>query len=1087
MEEIVLSPLLQVIYDRVASPVLQRLADMWDLKDNLKRLQQSLLMVQAILEDAEEQQVTRKAVRVWLSMVKSAASDAEDLLNEFTARGSLDVDHGVPEVHGREKDKEKIVQLLLSRVANLEGYPAVIPIIGIGGIGKTTLAQLAYNDEIATQHFDVKTWVFVSENFDVKRIMKAIIESATKERCKFTETDVIRSKLLDLLHKKRCLIVLDDVWTEDLDDWEKLRPLFRGGDVGSKIIITTRSIKVGMILDSPTFPYYLEVLDEEDSWTLFRQRAFRVGEEENYPNLLPIGKQIVKKCGGLPLATKTLGSLMRFKRDERGWLLVASSELWSSNVDHGGILPSLMLSYRHIPSHLKRCFAFCSIFPKNYEIKKEKLIHLWIAEGFILQEGDEPAEDIGNQYFNDLVWICFFQKAEKCDNRYKMHDTIHDLARYVAGKEFLILEKCPASNNLAQVRHSSIISKFGSFSVPEALYKAGHLRTLMLIVGGDLQEVPKKLFLHFRYLLVLDLNSSGLKKLEESIGGLFCLKYLDLSYTFIRILPQTIRYLYSLQSLNLHGCCYLEQLPSLPEANLRHLIITECQALELMPDILPQGLRTLPIYILRFGRLLGLKDLDLHGELKIKRLQKVKTRDDAESANMRLKENLKSLGLYWCENDGQLDNRIDAVEDILEALQPHQNLEELHMEGYPGIKFPNWSLPNLIMVNLSNCKKCECLPTLGNLSFLKMVSFCGMDGVKGIGLEFYGEGMHTPFPELEELTIKGFPNLEEWSIVNDGQTFPKLRKLIVNNCPRLAKMPSFRSLQHLELRDCSQTIFSNENLPSLSILAIEKIPELCSLPRSFLVENTLLTSLEIISCENLPSLSILAIEKIPELFSLPRSFLVENTLLTSLEIISCPKLHSLPSELGSLISLKTLTIRWCEELTSLPQSLQNLKALEYLEICECHNIISLPDNGLGGLTSLRILSIENCSKLISLSSSLEHLTSLEQLTIMYCPSLSSLPEGLQHLSALRSLTMLSCPLFSTLPEELQYVTTLLSLEIHSCPGLTALPEWFRNLTSLRSLTISDCHNLKCLPESFSFSALQYLCIQDCPRLEERSN
>ncbi|KDP35930.1 hypothetical protein JCGZ_09902 [Jatropha curcas] len=669
MEEIVLSPLLQVIYDRVASPVLQRLADMWDLKDTLKRLQQSLLMVQAILEDAEEQQVTRKAVRVWLSMVKSAASDAEDLLNEFTARGSLDVDHGVP--------------------ANLEGYPAVIPIIGIGGIGKTTLAQLAYNDEIATQHFDVKTWVFVSENFDVKRIMKAIIESATKER-----------------------------------------------------------------------------------------------------------------------------------------------------------------------------------------------------------------------------------------------------------------------------------------------------------------------------------------------------------------------YLYSLQSLNLHGCCYLEQLPSLPEANLRHLIITECQALELMPDILPQGLRTLPIYILRFGRLLGLKDLDLHGELKIKRLQKVKTRDDAESANMRLKENLKSLGLYWCENDGQLDNRIDAVEDILEALQPHQNLEELHMEGYPGIKFPNWSLPNLIMVNLSNCKKCECLPTLGNLAFLKMVSFCGMDGVKGIGLEFYGEGMHTPFPELEELTIKGFPNLEEWSIVNDGQTFPKLRKLIVNNCPRLAKMPSFRSLQHLELRDCSQTIFSNENLPSLSILAIEKIPEL---------------------------------------FSLPRSFLVENTLLTSLEIISCPKLHSLPSELGSLISLKTLTIRWCEELTSLPQSLQNLKALEYLEICECHNIISLPDNGLGGLTSLRILSIENCSKLISLSSSLEHLTSLEQLTIMYCPSLSSLPEGLQHLSALRSLTMLSCPLFSTLPEELQYVTTLLCLEIHSCPGLTALPEWFRNLTSLRSLTISDCHNLKCLPESFSFSALQYLCIQDCPRLEERSN
>lgn len=1116
MEEIFLSPLLEVIFDRIASPVLRSLGDIWDLEDNLKKLQEALLMVQAIIEDAEEQQVTRKAVRTWLSRFRDAAYDTEDILNDFAARASLGI-AGIPgrisisinannvrkmlqafemtaieglslnlseglslnlrqdctserkhdkretssfivetEVHGRNGDKEAIVRFLLS----CEGTK-VIPLIGIGGIGKTTLAQLAYNDDRATQYFDVKIWVFVSEIFDVKRIMKTIIESATKERCKFTEMDLLQSKVWDLLHKKRYLIVLDDVWTEDPDDWDKLRPFFSGGAFGSKIIITTRSKRLAMMIDFSTLPYILWGLADDDCWALFKQRAFQRGEEENYPNLVHIGRQIVRKCRGLPLAAKTLGSLMRIKREEREWLLVAGSDLWSSNLAHSGILPSLMLSYHHLPSPLKRCFAFCSIFPKNYEIKKEKLIHLWMAEGLIPQEGEVPPEDIGNEYFNDLLWMCFFQEAEKRDGGsligYKMHDIIHDLARYVAGKEFLIVENCPKSNDLIRARHSSVVSKFGSFTIPEDLYKAEHLRTLILIVGGDLQEVPRDLFLRFKYLLVLDLNSCGLTKLHESVGNLFCLKYLDLSYTFIRDLPQTIGYLYSLETLNLHGCCNLEQLPALPSSNLKHLITTECEALKLMPERLPQGLQTLPVYIVKgrgFSSLCSLEHLNLHGSLKIKHLQNIMRAVDAQIGSLRIKKNLKSLGLYWYENDGPHPEQCcredyDAVEDILEALEPHQKLENLLIEGYPGTKFLDWMLLNLITITLTNCKNCKCLPALGNLASLKTISLCGIDSIKCINMEFYGDGMYRPFPALEELILRRFPNLEEWSTANDREAFPNLRKLIISNCPKLTKIPLFQStLQHLELRDSNQAIFSTGNVCSLLTLAIEKIPES---------------------------------------FSLSGSFLVANTLLTSLEIISCPKLHSLPTDLGRLTALKSLTIRWCEELTSLPQSLQNLRALESLEISECHSMISLPENALGGLSSLRTLSIENCNKFMSLSSSLEHLTSLERLTFMYCPSLHSLPEGLQHLSSLQSLTILSCPLFTNLPEELKYVSTLHCLEIHSCPGVTALPEWLKLLTSLRSLTISECPNLKCLPECPRLlSGLQRLCIQDCPDLEERS-
>lgn len=164
--------------------------------------------------------------------------------------------------------------------------------------------------------------------------MKTVTESAKKKICK---------KEMDA-HRKRYLIVLDDAWSEDHIEWGKLRPLLRGGLAGSKIIITSLSKKIAMMMDSPIFPYHLKGLDEDDCWALFKQRAFLRGEEEQYPNLLPVGKQIARKFGGLPPAAKTLGSLARFKRGDREWLLVENSELWSLNVNHGGILPSLMLS-----------------------------------------------------------------------------------------------------------------------------------------------------------------------------------------------------------------------------------------------------------------------------------------------------------------------------------------------------------------------------------------------------------------------------------------------------------------------------------------------------------------------------------------------------------------------------------------------------------------------------------------------------------------------------------------------------------------------------------------------------------------------
>ncbi|CAL9021675.1 unnamed protein product [Prunus brigantina] len=1152
---IVLSPALQVIFDRLASPVLQKAADFLGFDDNFRGLQHAVERAQATLEDAEDQQFTSRAVRLWLSKLKNAAYDADDDLHYLTAKGMEEkadaikvsgmlcfqlgelmhatqtgavlraleatINEGLSEfnfkapsmvdgrttiretssfiieseIYGREDDKEKLVKLLLSSEASQEGYATCISIFGIGGIGKTTLAQLGYNDDRVIHHFDVRMWIFVSDDFNVKKIMKAIIESATKDECKLSEIDLLQSQIWNLLHNKRYLIVLDDIWTENHDDWDKLRPLFRGGVDGCKIIVTTRNTKTAFMTDSPNSPFYLKGLAEDDCWTLFKQRAFGRTEEEKYPRLLSIGKQIVKKCGGVPLAVKSLGSLMRFKREEQQWLFMQNSDLWKLDACQNKVLPALMLSYIHLPSHLKQCFAFCSIFPRNYEFKKQKLIYLWMAEGLILQGGSKRPEDIGEDYFADLLWMSFFQEVELCEGvsitGYKMNDVIYDLARYVAGKEYVILEQGAPPNGQAKIRHSSVVYMYGEITIPEALYEEKHLRTLLLIGEyGSLRSVGK-MFSTFVYLRSLDLSSCNVYNLPESLGIMICLRYLDVSYTPIRLLPGSTSNLCALQTLNLFGCHNLRSLPFLGDmTGLRHLDITGCQSLDGMCtgiECLCQ-LQTLPLFVVSWEimhsfstiefnlnrSLSALQHLNLYGKLNIIQLGRVRNASIAHYAGLKTKENLELLGLYWGlyqgfeglddsftklhkaqhkldisgSNIGPKQHEPDArvAEEILEGLQPHNNLKILVIHGYPGIKFPRWALPNIVSFHLAYCRNCERLPALGSLLLLKTVSLHRMDAVRCIGTEFYGDGADIRFPSLEELSISDFANLEEWSSANDGNAFPRLKKLTVKSCPKLAHIPLCQSLQHLELRDCNPTSMSTENLTLLSVLVIEKIPELSCLPEGFFA----------------------------------------SAHLSSLEILCCPKLHLLPSEMGNLTSLKSLTIRCCEQLSSLPQTLQNLKSLHSLEISGCHSIMSMPDGGIGSLCSLRTLFIESCSNLISLSSSLEHLTFLEHLSIMNCPNLGSFPEDVQHLSSLRSLTILSCPWFDALPNGLQNVPTLHCLEIISCPNLTALPEWFGNLASLRSLTISDCPNLKVLPPGQKLlTKLQHLSIQECPELEQR--
>ncbi|KAL7233419.1 hypothetical protein ACSBR1_017110 [Camellia fascicularis] len=364
-----------------------------------------------------------------------------------------------PRVYGREHDQSKIIELLVRGDESSHSNVAVIPIVGMGGIGKTTLAQMVYNHETVKEHFDLKAWACVSDEFDILRITKSIYDSVTSQTCSFNNLDQAQVQLQKALAGRKFLIVLDDVWNKKYSDWNLLKKPFSDGVQGSKVVVTTRNRDVARMMGAVEL-HDIEVLSDEDCWLLFAQHAFVNPSIDANPNLVSIGKKIVEKCGGLPLAAKTLGGLLRCRERYEEWVNVLRSEIWDLPHQESDILLALRLSYNHLPSYLKQCFAYCSIIPNDYEFEEEELVLLWMAEGFIRQQREKQMEDVGGEYFRELLSRSFFQPSSTSkSSKFVMHDLINDLAQAVARDTCFRLEdrlkdqeQC---KNIKKARHAS--------------------------------------------------------------------------------------------------------------------------------------------------------------------------------------------------------------------------------------------------------------------------------------------------------------------------------------------------------------------------------------------------------------------------------------------------------------------------------------------------------------------------------------------------------------------------------------------------------------------------------------------------------
>ncbi|KAG8646747.1 putative disease resistance protein RGA3 [Manihot esculenta] len=487
-----------------------------------------------------------------------------------------------------------------------------------------------------------------------------------------------------------------------------------GGANGSKIVVTTRSNRVAEIMGTVS-PQNLSLLPHRDCLSLFFKCAFKEYEVQQNPNLTTIGEEIVRKCKGVPLAVITLGSLLHSVTDEREWEVIRDSEIWELKQKENVILPALRLSYEHLPSYLKRCFSYCSIFPKDHVLDDIELVYLWIANGLVQSSnGNQELEDVGFRYFKELCSRCFFQVFSenfghvKC----KMHDLIHDLALSITQNEcskFLDSTKeIDKSVRHVSFPHPKSLPK----DVPKSLQNLECMRTICFRnergEGISSEVFIKTCCSRFQYLRVLDLSCSRFEELPASIGNLKHLKSLSLwMNSKIKRLPNSICKLQSLQTLHLFLCLNLQELPKDIRCmiNLRFLCITTQQKYFSTGGI--DCLKSLRfLYIIRCSNLEYLFE-DMQGLEKLRRL----VISACESLiclpqSIKCLTTLDTLCIAGCDN---LELRMEEGEETQFSLQ------RLELRRLPKIvDFPEWlirgSTNSLKVLEVEKCNNLRELP-----------------------------------------------------------------------------------------------------------------------------------------------------------------------------------------------------------------------------------------------------------------------------------------------------------------------------------------------------------------------------------------
>ncbi|XP_074269439.1 putative disease resistance protein RGA1 [Silene latifolia] len=880
-----------------------------------------------------------------------------------------------PNVIGRDNDVETVVKMLIY------GNCSIVSIIGMGGLGKTTVAQLVFNQTEVVNTFTKRVWVCVGfgECFNFEAICDKILRTGIlSEKSLNADGDSSVRVLCQLLQETRFLLVLDDVWSENYGVFYELSKLFEGGK-GSRILFTTRfravekAIQVGLV-------HELEGLSEDDSWQLFASTAFDEGQERD-SQLVEIGRNIAAQCANVPLALKVTGSLL-YGQHRHKWLACQES-IWDNTWHDSSTLFSILkLSYYQLETlPLKCCFTFCALFPKGFQIQKDLLLSLWMAQGYIQLSpyGTDSIDDLAEKYFTDLLERGFFQDVER--NEYgdivscRIHDLMHVLAKQLAGEELSVVKiSANISAKVHHVFHDAKHNKEVSF---------GKTKTRTYLLSGFQGQFPvATVVANCKSLRALGLYDLDDISLLDSIGKLIHLRYLDLSKNKeLQKLPRSLTELCYLETLVLRGCSKLKELPSdlTKLTSLRCLDILGCELLSRMPSDMYNltRLRTLTLFVMddgdSSGKLTDLQNIKgLKGCIEIL----IPAKYTADGNHIFQMDNFKAVSLHFQKND-----TVDRDSTFLEKLQPHAKLEGLTLKGYQGSVVHCAAIEKLVKLELISCEGLKHLSFLSKLGSLKSLILQNL-----LNLEYIEDAsstsaswLHEPkfLHSLEYLDISKMSSLEKWwgkADLLEGRAADSFK----------SKQLVFESLSHLRVESC---------------------PKLLSFP----------------PCPKADKLYLTGLNATLSLFDL------------------CPEGHLWAKE------MEVDDIGYLKSLATSNEKVHTYNNLQKLKIGACSvpsSHSTMEESGVGDIKgdeddepwkllhkSLQTLELDSLEKMVNLPEGMQHLTSLQHLIIKHCNNLKVIPEWISCLASLESLCIISCTGLKLLPESMRKLVSLRHLEI----------------------------------------------------------
>ncbi|XP_078149396.1 putative disease resistance protein RGA3 [Carex rostrata] len=753
-----------------------------------------------------------------------------------------------------EEDTELLVNWLTQEENDGCENVRVCGIVGMGGIGKTTLAKRIFNDR-RIEGFQLKIWVCISKEVRIVEVFKCLIRGAQGDHGAVHVQE--RSELVPLLESlvqgKKFLFVLDDVWEESqavLKDWLRA-PMSRGAH-GSRLLVTTRDGNVANRMGASK-SHRVKKLSDEDGWSLLVKQVFQNEKESEIEEFKQIGLQLVEKCDGLPLAIKSIGGVLYMKPKTKGeWQAVLRSDVWSKDGLPKDVHRALYLSYEDLSSPLKQCFIFCSLFPEDFFYRKSYIIYMWLAEGFLPNKRD--FWNLGTGHYTELVLRNLLEEIgtnQYGEKSLKMHDLLWSFARHLGKNENCVLREASdvKTEGSQKIRRLSIE---GNEVNSRVIRKEKGLRTLLLHHSKPeigLDDLCKAL----SNLRILDLSESNFSILPNSLCDLVHLRYLDVKRSEVTELPNSIGNFKYLVYLNLSFCSNLSHVPQniINLQELKFLDITESRI-----EKIPAGLKKLDKLIELHGfqpyqnNLEGFSSLDELETLSnliilsLECLEKVSDMNLAKQANLLSKDQLRELTLGYTtlsseQQLSQTNEKKMTTENVLNELRPPPCVQSVTIENYFGAHLPNWLnsgayLPNLKYLWIDDCACYEEVASLGLLPNLEFLGVFGADSVVNIGEEFLLGGIQSrdsttmscsvkpAFPKLRKLCFFFMQNWKEWQWNKEQPAMPNLKILDIYNCPHLRSLPEglshhATSLESLDIRGADNLI----NVGNLKVQTME--------------------------------------------------------------------------------------------------------------------------------------------------------------------------------------------------------------------------------------------------------------------------